>query len=168
MLNIVEHFRKNKRASRSLAKTCVAADQFAVVKMTAARPLQKELAKKVIASCVERRRAKTGRSVREMALVWRSILLFISLLCLAFRFHLAQVFNGLRLSILRVSSEVCFLVGLGQKMMPGSVVGCAENIVNTVVFIRFHFFTYSVNWMISNRLLDVFLVAFWVPWAHFF
>ena len=27
-----------------------------------------------------------------MALVWRSILLFISLLCLAFRFHLAQVF----------------------------------------------------------------------------
>ena len=97
MLNIVEHFLKNKRASRSLAKTCVAADQFAVVKMTVARPparpLQKELAKKVIASCVERRRAKTGRSVREMALVWRSILLFICLLCLAFRFHLAQVFN---------------------------------------------------------------------------
>ena len=27
-----------------------------------------------------------------MALVWRSMLLFISLLCLAFRFHLAQVF----------------------------------------------------------------------------
>ena len=77
-------------------------------------------------------------------------------------------FLGLRLSILRVSSEVCFLLGLGQKMMPVSVVGCAENIVNTVVFVRFHFFTYSVNWMISNRLLDVFLVAFWVPWAHFF
>ena len=69
-------------------------------------------------------------------------------------------FLGLRLSILRVSSEVCFLVGLGQKMMPGSVVGCAENIVNTMVFVRFHFFTYSVNWMISNRLLDVFLVVF--------
>ena len=75
---------------------------------------------------------------------------------------------GSRLSILRVSSEVCFLVGLGQKMMPGSVVGCAENIVNTEVFVRFHFFTYLVNWMISDRHLDVFLVAFWVPWAHFF
>ena len=74
----------------------------------------------------------------------------------------------LRLTILRVSSEVCFLVGLGQKMMPGSVVGCAENMVNTMVFVRFHFFMYSVNWMISNRLLDVFLVASWVPWAHFF
>ena len=46
---------------------------------------------------------------------------------------------------LRVSSEVCFFVGLGQKMMPGSVVGCAENIVNTVVFVRFYFFTYSVD-----------------------
>ena len=75
-------------------------------------------------------------------------------------------FLGLRLS--NLSSEVCFLVGLGQKMMPGSVVGCAENKVNTVVFVRFHFFTYSVNWMISNRLLDVFLVALWVPWARFF
>ena len=54
-------------------------------------------------------------------------------------------FLGLRLSILRVSSEVCFLVGLGEKMMPGSVVGCAEHIVNTMVFVRFHFFTYLVN-----------------------
>ena len=79
-----------------------------------------------------------------------------------------QFFLGSRLSILRVSSEVCFLVGLGEKMVPGSVVGCVENIANTVVFVRFHFFTYSVNWMISNRLLDVFLIAFWVPWAHFF
>ena len=52
-------------------------------------------------------------------------------------------------------------------MMPGSVVGCAENLVNTVVVVRFHFFTYSVNWMISNRLLDVFLAAFWVPWLTF-
>ena len=72
-------------------------------------------------------------------------------------------FLDLRLSIFRVSSEVCFLVGLGQKMIPGSVVGCAENIANTLVFVRFHFFKYSVNLMISNRLLDVFLVAFWVP-----
>ena len=54
-------------------------------------------------------------------------------------------FLGLRLSILRVSSEVCFLVGLGQKMMPGSVVGCVENTVNTMIFVRFHFFTYLVN-----------------------
>ena len=85
-------------------------------------------------------------------------------------------FLGLRLSILSVSSEVCFLVGLGQKMMPGSVVGCVENIqkytvffvglgekmmpgsmvgcvenmLNTMVFVRFHFFTYLVNWMISK------------------
>ena len=67
-----------------------------------------------------------------------------------------------------VSYEVCFLEGLGEKMVPGSVVGCVENMVNTVVFVRFHFFTYSVNWMISNRLLDVCLEAFWVPWAQFF
>ena len=59
-------------------------------------------------------------------------------------------FLGLRLSILSVSSEVCFLVGLGEKMVPGSVVGCVESIVNTMVFVRFHFFTYSVNWLISN------------------
>ena len=77
-------------------------------------------------------------------------------------------FLGTRLSILSVSSEVCFLMGLGEKMVPGSVVGCVENMLNTVVFVRFHFFSYSVNWLISNRLLGVFLVAFWVPWAHFF
>ena len=69
---------------------------------------------------------------------------------------------------MRVSSEVCFLVGLGQKMMPGSVVGCAENIVNTVYFVRFHFFVYLVNWLISNQLLGAFLVGFGVPWAHVF
>ena len=67
-----------------------------------------------------------------------------------------------------VNCEVCFLVGLGEKMVPGSVVGCVENIVNTKVFVRFHFFTYLVNRLISNRLLGVFLVAFWVPWADFF
>ena len=49
-----------------------------------------------------------------------------------------------------VSSEVCFLVGLGEEVAPGAVVGCAENIINIVVFVRFHFFTYLVNWMISN------------------
>ena len=77
-------------------------------------------------------------------------------------------FLGLRLSILSVSSDVCFLMGLGEKMVPGSVVGCVENIINILVFVRFHFFTYLVNWLISNRLLGVFLVACWVNWAHFF
>ena len=59
-------------------------------------------------------------------------------------------------------------MGLGEKMVPGSVVGCVENIVNTLVFVRFHFSMYLVNWLISNRLLGVFLVACWVNWAHFF
>ena len=59
-------------------------------------------------------------------------------------------------------------MGLGEKMVLGSVVGCVENIANTVVFVRFHFFKYLVNWLISNRLLGVLLVGFWVPWAHFF
>ena len=59
-------------------------------------------------------------------------------------------FLGLKLSILSVRSEVCFLVGSGEKMMPGSVVGCAENIITVIVCVRFHFFTYLVNWMISN------------------
>ena len=59
-------------------------------------------------------------------------------------------FLGLRLSILSVSSEVCFFVGLGEKMIPGSVIGCTGNIINTLVFVRFHFFTYLVNWMITN------------------
>ena len=77
-------------------------------------------------------------------------------------------FLGTRLSILSVSSEMSFFMGLGEKMVPGSVVGCVENIVNIVVFVRFHFSTYLVNWLISNRLLGVFLVACWVHWAHFF
>ena len=51
---------------------------------------------------------------------------------------------------------------LGEKMVPRSVVGCVENILNIVVFVRFHFFTYLVNCLISNRLLGVFLVACWV------
>ena len=63
---------------------------------------------------------------------------------------------------------MCFLVGSGGEMTPESEVGCAENIVNTVVFVRFHFFTYLVNWMIYNRVWDFFLVAFWVHWADFF
>ena len=61
-----------------------------------------------------------------------------------------------------------FFGGLRTEMPAGSVVGRAGNTVNTLVFERFDFFTCLVNWMISNRLLDVFLVCFWVPWAHFF
>ena len=60
-----------------------------------------------------------------------------------------------------ISSEVCFFVGLGQKMIPGSVVGCAETIIKTLVFVRFHFVTYLVNWMISNRFSGVFFIFFW-------
>jgi hypothetical protein len=63
---------------------------------------------------------------------------------------------------------VCFFVGVGQKMMPGSGVGCAEKGTNTLVFVRFDFFTYLVNWMISNRLLHAFLIVFGVPGTHFF
>ena len=77
-------------------------------------------------------------------------------------------FLGLWSLFRSVGFEVCFFVGSGEEMTPESEVGCAENIVNTVVFERFHFFTCLVNWMISSRLLDVFFAAFWVPWAHFF
>ena len=49
-----------------------------------------------------------------------------------------------------VSSEVCFLVGLVKKAIPGSVVGHPENIINALVFVMFQFFTYLVNCMISN------------------
>ena len=55
---------------------------------------------------------------------------------------------------------MCFLVGLGEEMTAGSVVGCVENKVNTVVFVRFEFFTYSVNWVISNCFFNVILVGF--------
>jgi len=59
-----------------------------------------------------------------------------------------------------VGFEVCFFVGLGEEMIPESEVGCVENIINTMAFVRFHFFTCLVNWLISNRLLDVFLRLF--------
>ena len=45
-------------------------------------------------------------------------------------------------------------MALDEKMIPGVVVRCAKNLVNAMVFVRFHLFTYSVNWMISNRLWD--------------
>ena len=73
-----------------------------------------------------------------------------------------------RLPTLSVSFEVCFLVVLGEKMIPGSVIGCAENILNTMVIVRFHFFMYVVNWMIYNIFLVVFLVVFFVHWTRFF
>ena len=56
-----------------------------------------------------------------------------------------------------------FFSRFGEKMIPGSVLGCAENIVKTMVFVRFHFFTYLVSWLISNQLFDVFLVGFGLP-----
>ena len=43
-----------------------------------------------------------------------------------------------------------FLVGLSEEMIPGSDVGCVQDMTNTVVFVRFHFSTYLVNWMISD------------------
>ena len=66
-------------------------------------------------------------------------------------------FRGYRLSILSVSSEVCFLVGLGEQMTTGSVLGCIENIIHVVFFVWSHFFTYFVNWMISKWLFGSFL-----------
>ena len=42
------------------------------------------------------------------------------------------------------------MVGLDEEMMPGCGVECVKNIVNTVVFVRFHFFTCLVNWRIFN------------------
>ena len=42
-----------------------------------------------------------------------------------------------------VSSEVCFLMGLGEKMVPGSVVGCVENIINTGFREVSHFHVFS-------------------------
>ena len=59
-------------------------------------------------------------------------------------------------------------MGLDEEMMPGCGVECVKNIVNTLVFVRFHFFLCLVNWRIFNRLLDAFLVALGVPGTHFF
>ena len=49
-----------------------------------------------------------------------------------------------------------FFLGLGERAMPGSVVGCVGNMIKTMVFIRFRFFTYLMNWVIFNRLLGAF------------
>ena len=49
-------------------------------------------------------------------------------------------FSGLWSLFCSVGFEVCFFVGLGEEMTPQSEVGCAENILNTVVFERFNFF----------------------------
>ena len=70
-------------------------------------------------------------------------------------------FLGLRSSTLNVSSEICFLVGLGETMISGSAVWCVESIASAMVFVRFNFFAYLVNWMISNRYSGVFFIVFW-------
>ena len=49
-----------------------------------------------------------------------------------------------------VSSEVVFFVALGEVMTPCPVLGYTENIKNRVVLVSLYFFTYSVNWLISN------------------
>jgi hypothetical protein len=49
-----------------------------------------------------------------------------------------------------------------MKAIPGSVVGCAESIINRMVFNRFRFFTYLVDWMIQlafGWLFNSFLCA---------
>ena len=53
------------------------------------------------------------------------------------RFFCSFVFEMINLS---VSSEVCFLAAWDKRMTPGSVFGCIENAIDTVVFDRFHFF----------------------------
>ena len=59
-------------------------------------------------------------------------------------------FLGLGLSNLSVSSEVCFLVGLGEKMVPGYVVGCAENIYN-----KYNGFREVSLFHVFNELVDI-------------
>ena len=51
-------------------------------------------------------------------------------------------------------------MSLSDDMTLGFIVGRAENIINTIRFARFHFFTYSVNRVICNRRLDVFWMGF--------
>ena len=65
-------------------------------------------------------------------------------------------FSWFEVIILIVSSEVCFLVDLGKKMIPGSVVGCVENNINTMLFVRFHFFTSLVSFL--GTLDSLFLI----------
>ena len=59
-------------------------------------------------------------------------------------------------------------MGLDKEMMPGCGVECVKDIVNTIVFVRFHFFLCLVNWRIFNRLVDAFLIPWGVPGTHFF
>ena len=44
--------------------------------------------------------------------------------------------------ICSIGSKVCFLLGLGAEMTPGSVAGCAEKNRNAMAFVRFHFFKF--------------------------
>ena len=57
---------------------------------------------------------------------------------------------SLTCSMLNAHSEVCFSVGLGKEMAPGSVVGCGGHIKTTWVFTRFHFVSYISKQMIFN------------------
>ena len=65
-------------------------------------------------------------------------------------------------------SRVGFLGIWAWKSPENTRLGCAETIVNTVVFVRFHIFMFFVNWVSTWRLLDLILVGFWVPGAYFF
>jgi hypothetical protein len=55
-----------------------------------------------------------------------------------------------------------FFIGAGCGNATRMVVGCVGNLLNIVVLVRFHFLSYLVNWMMFNRLLELFFVAFWV------
>ena len=59
---------------------------------------------------------------------------------------------------------VAIWVGKSQWV---SMPGCAETIINTVVFVRFHFSSCLVNWVSSERLLDLFLVVWGLRWPLF-
>ena len=41
-------------------------------------------------------------------------------------------------------------------------------VINTIVFARFHSFTYLVNLMVSDRCSNILLVVLFVFWVHFF
>jgi hypothetical protein len=70
-------------------------------------------------------------------------------------------FLGLSWLICSISSEVCFLLGWGAEMIPESVVGCAGNMVNTVVFVD----VVGVGVVVSEKMtfleiFDMYLVVF--------
>jgi hypothetical protein len=52
-------------------------------------------------------------------------------------------------------------------MTPGPVAGCDENIIDTVVFVRFHSFSYLVNCMIRSDTHYLLGLAEMVLTIHF-